>query len=146
MTTARASATTKQFDVGETLFHVTRDPVGLLARGFDPHYSFRAFRGSFFFTDVPTEPINPDLVGNVCVRVSRPLNLLEYHVAVQVFPFEDDTTWPDQKVACAEGFDGTYEIGKEDACTELPDGSYASEIVVFRQSLNKLGRISLITQ
>lgn len=117
-----------------TLFHYSRNRATLLeANRFDSKYS--SWGGAFFFSNVPI----PDM-SNCQVLVSEMLLLLSTTDL-------SDSDWERLRLiggilsgSAALGFDG-YINREGDDSTQSEEG-YAPEVVIFRESLHKLGIIS----
>ena len=125
---------------GSALYHYSRNLDRLMDRNrFDPAKS--RFQGSFYFTDVPA------LFTNCQVTLNK--NLLMYSLndlsdlqLKQIALQGNGDAWIG---AGALGFDGR-EFSTPDPYVMTETGSHATEIVVFRFSLHKLGRIVPFTK
>ena len=126
---------------GSMLFHMSRDLRGLVNRGVFDYKMANNKDGGIYFSDLCA------LDSNCAVEVSSDLAMYRFDA------LSDDELFilkslglRNQRIGGANiGFDGQT-FFSSDPYTEISQGIYGTEIVIFKPSLRKLGKITTLIQ
>ena len=119
---------------GGFLYHRSRSPETLAREGFNPSRSHAG--GAFYFSD------KLSVRSNCEIKIKQDLILFNYNLISDsdtefLESFGRGNYWTGLFI---KGFDGRS-FYTADPYVEIEDGSHANEVVIFRNSLNKLGEI-----